>query len=328
MGSVSTWLFNRSFYIDIFSAEALSYAALLSDALDLVETLELDDDTLPPETVNAFVQAIRAVITPTYIRDEMARNINALFDYFEDFSRGLALTLDLRPIKRSLSSDQQISAFADVLAQVLPPCTPAEPPADSLLPTCRLPDQSLEELTAQVRERLPRFIRNLPDLQPIGDPIPPNTQSGTLLGGAVQALVNFGAMLLIGALLVGLFAAFLLVGSTKDLWAALGIMLVGAALPVVLLGVAIVTGRGSDVISVQIGSVLSDQIGLQSSQALSAASLSAVQSAETQIGNGFLLYGGGAAVVGVVLVLVSMIIPLLSKRKDDFASSDMIGPLR
>lgn len=326
-GAVSTWLFNRLFYIDIISSETLSYAALLSDALDLAYILELDDDTLPPGTVDAFVQAIRAVVTPTYVRDEIARNINALFDYFEDFSRGLALTLDLRPIKSSLSSDQQIGAFASVLAQVLPTCTPNAPPADSLLPTCRLPNQSPQEFTAQVRERLPRFIRNLPDLQPIGDPIPPNTQSGTLLGGAVQSLITSGLVLLIVALLFGLLAGFLLAGSTKDLWAALGLMLLGAALPVLLMGVAISTGRGSAVISDQISSVLSDQVGLQSSEALENAALSALESATTRIADGFLIYGGGAAAVGVVLVLVGVIIPP-RKHKDDFTSPDMISPLR
>lgn len=239
----------------------------------------------------------------------------------------MALTLDLRPIKSSLSSDQLIRAFANALAQVLPTCTPDESPTDSLLPTCRLPNQSLEEFTAQVRERLPRLIRDLPDLQPINDSIPPNTQSGTLLGGAVQSLITSVVVLLIGALLFGLLAGFLLAGSTKDLWAALGLMLLGAALPILLTGVAISTGRGSDVIFDQISSVLSDQVGLQSSQALENAALSALESATTRIAGGSLTYGGGAAAVGVVLVLVSVIIPP-HKRKDDFASPNMISPLR
>lgn len=62
-GAVSTWLFDRSFYVDLFSAEGL-YAAFVGDNLELRGALELGDGTLPPETANAFGQAIQASVTP------------------------------------------------------------------------------------------------------------------------------------------------------------------------------------------------------------------------------------------------------------------------
>lgn len=325
-GAVSTWLFDRSFYTDLFGAEGL-YAALLSDNLDLQGALELGDSRLPPQTSRAFGEALQASVTPAYIRDEVVRNVNALFDYFEDFSRGLTLSWDLRPIKRGLS-EAQIMTFADTLVRALPRCAPNAPPADSLLPTCIPPNQSVDQVVAQVRERLPRFIESLPDFQPIGEPIPPNTQSGSLLGGTVQAFAGSGALsLLIGALFAWLFVGILAARSVKGLWAVLGISLLVAAVPVLLIGVAIMGGVAGGALTTGIETALSEA-GVQSSQALREATFNAVQSAASRIGNGFLTYGGGATILAVVLLFLSAIMPKPRKRLDSISSSDVITPLR
>jgi hypothetical protein len=193
--SVSSWLLDRNFYTDLFSAEEI-YSALLSGNLDLENSLELGSTELDPATTRAFGQAILEAVSPSYVRDEVLRNINAVFDYLEDTSRGLTLTWDLRPLKRGLSAEQ-IDTFADVLIKNLPPCSPRTPQADLILPTCLPRDKSAEQLTAEVRQNLPRFVEQLPDFQTIGEPIPPNTQSGALLGGLAQTAVSSGALSLL-----------------------------------------------------------------------------------------------------------------------------------
>lgn len=145
--SVSTWLTDRSFYTDLFSAPGI-YAALLGSNLDYDVALDVrGGQRLDSETTSAFSKAIQEVAPPDYIRTEVVRNINAVFDYLEDFSRGLTLTWDLRPLKANLTNEQ-IGVFADVLVRSLPQCTPQNPQADFILPTCLPADKSAQEVTA------------------------------------------------------------------------------------------------------------------------------------------------------------------------------------
>ncbi|MCS6872390.1 MAG: hypothetical protein RML95_05310 [Anaerolineae bacterium] len=326
-GAVSTWLFDRNFYTDLFSAEGI-YSALLSADLDLETSLQINNVQLDPETSRAFALALRDAFTPSYVRDEVVRNINAVFDYLEDFSRGLTLTWDLRPFKRGLTNDQ-IAIFADTLVRTLPRCAPNAPPVDSLLPTCIPPNVSTDQMVAQARERLPRFIESLPDIQVLGDPIPPNTQSGALLGSTLQSAIGGGALsILIVAFFVWLFVGILAARSTKGLWRVLGITLLVPAVPVLLIGIAILSGAADTTLASGIDSTLA-QAGVQSTETLRASTLRAVQGAVSRIGNGFLTYGGGATAVAVVLLLLGALMPKPRKRKDiGIASSDVITPLR
>jgi hypothetical protein len=317
--SVSAWLLDRNFYTDLFSAEDI-YSALLSGNLDLETSLELGGAELDPAVTRAFGQAIQQAVSPSYVRDEVLRNINAVFDYLENFSRGLTLTWDLRPLKRNLSAEQ-ISTFADVLVKSLPPCSASAPQADFILPTCLPRDKSVEALAAEVRQNVPRFVERLPDFQPIGEPIPPNTQSGALLGDLVQTAVSSGVL----SLLLGTFFAWLEVGalaarSTKGLWLALGVTLLIPSLPVLLLGILLLTGTAEGIFSSGASSAFA-QIGLQDTAVFD----SVLQRAFSRISGGFLTYGGGATGIAVLLLSLGVLMPQPRKRKpkkDDENLSD------
>jgi hypothetical protein len=307
--SVSSWLLDRNFYTDLFSAEEI-YSALLSGNLDLENSLELGSTELDPAVTRAFGQAILEAVSPSYVRDEVLRNINAVFDYLEDTSRGLTLTWDLRPLKRGLSAEQ-IDTFADVLIKNLPPCSPRTPQADLILPTCLPTDKSAQQLTAEVRQNLPRFVERLPDFQTIGEPIPPNTQGGALLGDLAQTAVSSGAL----SLLTGTFFAWLFIGalaarSTKGLWTTLGITLLVPALPVLLLGILLLTGTADGIFSANLNTAFAE-IGLQDSAALD----SVLRRAFSRISGGFLTYGGGATGIAVLLLVIGALMPQPRKRK-------------
>jgi hypothetical protein len=305
--SVSSWLLDRNFYTDLFSAKEV-YGALLNGNLNW--ELELGGAELDPAVTRAFGQALQQAISPSYVRDEVLRNVNAVFDYLEDASRGLALTWDLRPLKRSLSVEQ-IDAFAGVLIKNLPLCDPRTPQTDFILPTCLPRDKSAEQLTAEVRQNVARFIERLPDFQSIGTPIPPNTQSGALLSDPVQTAVSSGAL----SLLMGTFFAWLFIGalaarSTKGLWTTLGITLLVPALPVLLLGIVLLAGTANGILSANFSTTFAE-IGLRESAALD----SVLRRAFSRISSGFLTYGGGAAGIAVLLLAIGALMPRQRKRK-------------
>lgn len=320
--SVSTWITDRSFYTDLFSASGI-YAALLGSNLDYEVSLQVrDGQRLDPETTDAFSKAIQEVAPPNYIRDEVVRNINAVFDYLEDFSRGLALTWDLRPLKENLTNEQ-IVVFADVLVKSLPPCSPQNPQEDFILPTCLPADKSAQEVTTEVRAKLPRFVESLPDFQPLGDAIPPNTERGAVLGDPVRFVLGSGVLsTLVVVFFTWLAVAFLAARSTKGIFSVLGSTLLVPAVPVLLIGITIISGVASNTVANGIDSALIEA-GLQSSPDLRSATLGVVTSAISRVANGFLIYGGGAMGLAVLLLVVSAFMPQPRKRKpknDDFNS--------
>ncbi len=307
IASVSSWLLDRNFYADLFSAEEI-YSALLSG--NLAPELKLGGTGLDPAVTRAFEQAIQEAVSPSYVRDEVLRNINAVFDYLEDPSRGLTLAWDLRPLKRGLSAEQ-INTLADVLVKSLPPCSPHTLQTDFTSPTCPPADELAQQLTAEVRQNLQRLIERLPDFQTIIEPIPPNTQSGALLGNPVQTVVSGGGLsLLMGTFFAWLFISALTARSTKGLWTTLGVTLLIPALPVLLLGIALLTGAANSIFSANVNTAFAE-IGLRDSAALD----QVLQRAFSRISRGFLTYGGGAAGIALLLMAIGALMPQPRKRK-------------
>lgn len=323
--SISTWLLDRDFYTDLFSTEGF-YATLVGGNLDLESALNLGGSELDPTTRDAFDQAFQQVLSPSYVRNEVLRNINIVFDYLEDTSRGLTLSIDLTPIKRSLG-EAQIEAFANALVQALPPCASNSPPADTFLPTCLPTNEPVQQVIDRVRQNASRFIEGLPDIQVIGEPIPPNTESGSILGDAVQGIVGSVFLLLLGAFFVWLFVGILSARSIKGFWSALGISLLIPALPILLLGLATASGAADSTFADSIESALLEA-GVQATPEIRQSTLAAVERVVSRISNGFLIYGGGATAVAVLLLIVGAAMPNPRKRKDEGSGSGAISPLR
>jgi len=167
--SVSTWVLDRDFYLDLVSDERL-YEALLEEAerrepflgeLSAVQDL----DQVPAD---ALLRALREVVTPAYLRSQAVKLVNDSFDALEGRAAYLRLSLDLAPLKQQLLGPDG-RRFAEALASSLPVCTSTQQPVapGGVLYRCRPAVQSVEAAAEMLHSRLPEFLAGLPDLYPL-----------------------------------------------------------------------------------------------------------------------------------------------------------------
>ncbi|MBN1835686.1 MAG: hypothetical protein JW820_07540 [Spirochaetales bacterium] len=167
--SVSTWILDRGFYLQLVSDERL-YEALLQEA-DRGEPMLREPpripgfDGVPPE---ALSRALRAVLTPSYLRSQALALVNDTFDALEGRAGNLELHLDLAPLKAQLLG-QDGRRFAQHLASALPVCAPdVDPAAPEALPyRCRPAGTSVESAAETIYRRLPELLAEVPDLYPL-----------------------------------------------------------------------------------------------------------------------------------------------------------------
>ena len=123
--AVSPWALDRNFYIDLVSDQRL-YDVLLSEEIPRLlqrETLRGDLEDVP---VAAIASALRAVVTPEYLRTESVRIVNEVFDSVENQGGDVEAYLDLRPIKENVLSKG--AQFAQAYASELPNCATGQEP--------------------------------------------------------------------------------------------------------------------------------------------------------------------------------------------------------
>ncbi|MBN1836681.1 MAG: hypothetical protein JW820_12575 [Spirochaetales bacterium] len=167
--SVSTWLLDRGFYLELVSDERI-YEALLRDALrreahvsELAGVPGLDQ--VPAD---ALLAALREVVTPSYLRSQAVKLVNDAFDALEGRSEYLGLDLDLAPLKEQLLGEDG-RRFALELASSLPVCAAGLDPVapGAVLYRCRPADLSVEAAAERLHTRLPEFLASVPDLYPL-----------------------------------------------------------------------------------------------------------------------------------------------------------------
>jgi hypothetical protein len=163
--SVSTWAFDRGFYLQLVSDERI-YEVVLEES-PWEEEQVFEDTEFRGIPGDALAKALREVVTPNYLRSQAVALVNDAFDAIEGRLSTLELSVDITPLKDRLRSDGG-DRFARSLAANLPACTSGEPAfaAGAELPQCRPAELSEEQTAEVIAEALPEFLENLPDRYP------------------------------------------------------------------------------------------------------------------------------------------------------------------
>jgi len=107
----------------------------------------------------ALEDFIAALVPPTWVRQQVEHNIEALFAWLEGETPYPDLRLATGELAARLGGEEGREAFYDLLAR-LQPCKPGENFIGELFPRCRPPDS---ELDAVMDEALPILQAELPD---------------------------------------------------------------------------------------------------------------------------------------------------------------------
>ncbi len=165
--SVSTWVFSRAFYQNLFASPTLYETALAEGLPDRLDDHETAADRLPVEAVR---QGVRQVVTPEYLTAEGNRLVNEWFDYLDGRTYRLDLQFNMKPIKEALLGEGG-ARFAGAMAAALPACLPGEVSvhAETELLRCLPEGMSTAEATGKIEAVIPDLVTDTPDFVPLGD---------------------------------------------------------------------------------------------------------------------------------------------------------------
>ena len=165
--SVTSWALDRQFYIDVFDQPQV-YATFTSGPL--IDKLLHERLGLSPEADTSELESVlKGTLTPEYMRDEVSKLINALFDYLQGKTNTFAPVLDAVPLKTTLGGSQQ-DAFLNALVAALPACNPGQTPGFSGegQTACKPVGVSDDLLVNQVlKPALPGILSAVPDEIPL-----------------------------------------------------------------------------------------------------------------------------------------------------------------
>lgn len=313
--AISTWALDRTFYTDLFTDQRL-YAAFLAEGANVDITPDSDSalDVQDAKTSEAFALATKEILSAEYLTATASGIVDTVFDFLEDTSKGLNLSVDLRPVKESLRGDRGV-AFARTLAQNLPTCTQGAATTTVTtvtFPACRPENTSIEALEGQITPLVDQLAAALPDEQVLADnPIQP----GELPSTSLPSLLSTSVITLLGV--AGIF--WLIIGVTggtnrRNFFLWLGISLLVPAILILMAGIGTINGAAGNVIRSSLESGLSGNGGVSDPQ-IRTAFIDVFVRAVTRIGNGFLTVGGVASLVAVVLTVIGAVSPT-RKRKN------------
>ncbi|GAB4544325.1 MAG: hypothetical protein OHK0023_00940 [Anaerolineae bacterium] len=308
--AINSWLLNRDFYIETLAQPSI-YDAIINDGLRNNAEFTLENGQVRGDSdviSSALADAISVATTPEYLRDQVVKNVNALFDFFDDISNGLKLEFDLKPVKTALADPEKQAAFATAYAQLMPPCD-GEAAFSNGLPTCHPAELTDDQFVAGIKEGLPGFAQSLPDIVPI---TPPELSNQLVGVGSVRAVVNTGQIsLLILAAISWLSVGFLGGQSPREAWLIMGFSLLIPAVMVVLMGIA----TGPDLMR----STLSTSLTFAEGGVNVEATLNeVVAQAASRISGGFITSGFIAIAVACVALIIGLLSPRTrQKRKNE-----------
>jgi hypothetical protein len=318
LAAISTWALDRNFYTGLLSDQRL-YEALLSEGATLSVTPRSNSarDVQDAQTSVAFSQAIKEVLTAEYLTATATGLVDQVFTFLDNPSTGLSATVDLRPIKAALAGERG-AAFARTLAQQLPACTTG-PSVTAVFgvsfPSCRPEGVSVGALESQVLPLVPQLAKALPDQQRLADnPI----EAGELPASSVLNGLTVGAITTLA--IAGLFWLLIGVAGGTDrrmFWLWLGLTLMWPALLVALVGLGAVTGVVDGTLQASIAQGFADS-GVANNAQTQGILTDLVLRAVGRVGNGFLIVGGIALLIAIVITVIGAMTKT-RKRKEVYA---------
>lgn len=304
--SVSTWAFDRGFYLQLVSDERI-YEVILSETAWKQEQIfgVTEFDGIPGD---ALIKALREVVTPNYLRSQAVSLVNDAFDAVEGRASVLKLTVDLTPLKDRLQGEAG-DRFARSLAANLPVCSAGEEAfaPGAQLPRCRPANLSEERAAEMIGKALPAFLDSLPDTYPqppetIHFHYTPEDEFWTGFVGTNRLIwVNILLALVAASFWVG--AAFVGGENRRQIVQWLGWPLFVPAVLILIGGITIRITAGLPWINYQLSSwVVSDiWYSVEIAEVISTIARSAIKA----IARGFLVTGGISIGISVGLIVWS-----------------------
>ncbi len=291
--AIRTWAFNRDFYIELLDSPTL-YTSLWDE-----ETLVTDSTSREIQIAQARIAT--ASLTPDYVRGEVSRLVNHVFDFIEGKTPVLDLSIHLAPLKSDLLDNGGANRTASVVVAELPPC-PAERSNQASgggFLTCLPPDWSEERAQSHLRDQIMQWARTFDDTLTFAPPITAEDfqQSGW------QAISQFNmsiAYLLVIGLLSWLVNGMIASGDRRGLWLWLGWMLFIPSALILTMGVLIATPQSEAFVTEIIAEansgnvVLATELTTIATEILRAAAF------------GFIIVGSLGSVLSAGLILIGL----------------------
>lgn len=165
--SVSTWVFDRDFYQNLFANQRI-YESVLTERLpEHVDSDGTDADSLPADALRL---GLREVVSPEYLTSEGNRLVDEWFDFVDGRTYRLDLAFNMKPIKEALSGEGGVR-FAKAMAEALPACAVGEVSVeeDTQLLRCLPENMTTVEAAKEIEAVIPDLVADTPDNVPLGD---------------------------------------------------------------------------------------------------------------------------------------------------------------
>jgi len=314
--SVNTWLTDGDFYAEIFDNEDLyaDGAVMSVVAAETLNSIAVDDGPFTEpgvDTVRALTQAFEATADAEVLRDEVMAASDALVAYLNGDTDSLSFAVDVTSIKNALVELAAQEEFAAVYTTNLVACPPTVDPlaANGILYSC-IPTGANSETVAEVEQEVlaatPAFLDAMPD---------------TLTTDVDVSFSDVAVGLRTSLTFLGLFAVFLLFAtaliaseSRKAVFLWMGGMTIIAAMFVLMIGFSMGSATASDSIRENTNISFEDFVVTESFEA---AVIDTLIDAASRIAEGFILVGGVAALIAVILMGLGLVLPGRLPRDDD-----------
>jgi len=316
--SVTSWVLDRQFYIDALDQPQV-YTTFTSGPM--IDKLLHDQIGLPPEADTVELESVlKSTLTPDYMRDEVSKLINALFDYLQGKTNTFAPVLDAVPLKTALGGSQQ-DAFLNALVAALPTCAPGQTPGfgGEGQTACKPVGISDDLLVEQVlKPALPSILSAVPDEIPLEGEFQ-NWQEAArwrtfIPGMAVPAIIILSVLVLVSIAACVWYVAVLISDSSWRMrlqW--LGWTLFIPAVLIFLLGFATQSGISTYWISfgLERADLSSTPLGPELNETLRLISVSALPRAA----NAFQMVGGISGALSIALIFWGIATPRMKREE-------------
>ena len=137
---------------------------MLDDILRTQFALPAEADT------RDLIKILREIITDEYLQSQISSVVNDFFDYLQGKTSDFNPSIDLQPIKTSMTEENQVE-FISALLQALPDCAPGELPTiggenQNICKPQGISDETLME--NYLAPAIPSIMAQLPDELPLG----------------------------------------------------------------------------------------------------------------------------------------------------------------
>jgi len=160
--SVITFALDRDFYIRAVDSQPV-YDVILSERI--ISQLVFERFPLPPEAdTRPLENFLQDTLTRDYLREQLSRVINDLFDFLQGRSDEFQPSINIAPVKNAITGERT-DEFLRALVAALPVCQPGQTPGFNLEAgtACKPSGVPEDAIVAQLEGTVVPLLAFLPD---------------------------------------------------------------------------------------------------------------------------------------------------------------------